>query len=82
MLDQTGGFHLKIICKIENEAGLEHFDDILKHTDGIMVARGDLAMEVRQPVLSYIFFPYLLGVGGVCGWRGVGGYCAAISTMQ
>ena len=43
---------MKIISKIENEAGLENYDDILSVTDGIMVARGDLAMEVGALVLA------------------------------
>ena len=46
VLDRSGGSFVKIIAKIENEAGLEHYDDILSVTDGVMVARGDLAMEV------------------------------------
>jgi hypothetical protein len=46
VLDRSGGSSINIIAKIENEAGLEHYDDILSVTDGIMVARGDLAMEV------------------------------------
>ncbi len=53
ILDAAGS-HLKIISKIENQQGIDNLDDILSYCYGVMIARGDLGVEIPAEKIPII----------------------------
>lgn len=67
-LDANGGENIDIIAKIENRSGVDNIEEICKYADGIMVARGDLGVEIPFVQLPAIQ-KYLIGKCRLLGKR-------------
>ncbi|MCM1251382.1 MAG: pyruvate kinase [Clostridium sp.] len=66
LLDKNGGEDIKIIAKIENAQGVENIDEIIEVSDGIMIARGDMGVEIpyeEVPVIQKMIIKKVYQLG-------------------
>jgi len=65
-LNANGGDNIDIVAKLENQAGIDNIDEILKVVDGIMIGRGDMGVEIaieRLPQIQKMIIEKCLNAG-------------------
>lgn len=68
ILDQNGGESIKIIAKIENRQGVDNIDQIIEVVDGIMIARGDMGVEIpyeEVPIIQKMIIKKVYNAGKI-----------------
>ncbi len=68
ILEEKGGEDIHIIAKIENMQGVQNMDEIIRVSDGVMVARGDMGVEIPLedvPVIQKMMIKKVSGAGKV-----------------
>ena len=66
LLKENGGENIKVISKIESQEGIDNFDQILEVSDGIMIARGDMGVEIpleEVPIVQKHFIKKCIRAG-------------------
>lgn len=66
LLDENGGKNIMIISKVENTEAIANLDEVIQYSDGIMVARGDLAVEI-PPEQVPVYQSYMIKACRKCG---------------
>ncbi|MBE6071291.1 MAG: pyruvate kinase [Clostridium butyricum] len=68
VLEENNGKHIKVIAKIENQEGVDNIDSIIEVTDAVMVARGDMGVEIpiqRVPIIQKMIIKKCNEVGKI-----------------